>query len=98
MENFVYTVRGCMNEEDAIAFLVSIIEDEYSDIIANNIRINGFRRVFAQTDGDIIKRLKTMNASSPCEFAFSGFEGTAKIYTFWGKVEKAIRGNKREIE
>ena len=86
--NYIFTVDGSQSEEDAIDFLIGILETEYSDQVSEHARKKGFKRIFAQTNDEIDTRLRRMSINSPGEYAYNGSDGKTRlaIYTFWGII------------
>ncbi len=85
--NYIYTVAGSRCEEDAIDFMIGILETEYSSKVSQHACEKAFKRVMAQTDQDINKRLERMSSHSSGEYSYrgTGKDGLA-IYTFWGLI------------
>ena len=79
--NYIYTISGSRSEEDAKDMMIGILEIEHSA----NACDKEFKRVFAQTNDEIDKRLKRMNNNSPSEYSYKGTDNQGlAIYTFWG--------------
>lgn len=86
MESYIFTVRGSHSDEDAQDFMVSILSQEYCPEAGDEARRKTFRRVLAQTDEEIAKRIAKMHENSPIEYSFKGMDKDSKlpIHTFWG--------------
>jgi hypothetical protein len=79
-----------MSEEDAREFLIDIIRTEYSQYEADNLRLNGFKRTFAQTNSDIDIRIKKMHRDSPTEYSWGGLDKNQSLYIFWGLTSQNL--------
>ena len=78
--NYIYTIGESQSERDAIDAIISVLEIEHSV----DIREKKFKRVLAQTNDEIDKRLKKMDNNSPGEYSYKGVDSKGlAIYTFW---------------
>ena len=89
---YIYTIRGSHSEEDAIDFMIRILLQEHSDEAADEARIKGFKRTFAQTDAEINSRLKKMHAHSQNEYSYKGIDTQTglSVYAFWGLTQHGV--------
>ena len=83
--NYIYTISGSRSEEDAKDMMIGILETEHSSKASERACEKGFKRVLAQTNDEIDKRLKRMHNNSQGEYSYKGVDGKSlAIYTFWG--------------
>ena len=90
---YVYTVKGNRSELDAIDFLRGILMSEYCGDAELDATQRGFKRVLAQTDEEINRRLSRMGPKSPIEYSYKGTDNNAAVYTFWGITSYKKRGH-----